>query len=316
MCDGFYAHVCSCVCRACGNYERHTYPLAFMRYPAMVSMPLMQIHARDAQGIYTLCSVNIRVHRNVCKRFPQPLYWTSYRTTSTRIWWLSSSSKQMDAETYEQWYATPQGRWIGQREVALLLEELQPRPGESLLDVGCGTGFFTRALAAAIEGPVAGVDINPEWLAYARGQQTANVSYEVADVRALPFAAKSFDLVASVTALCFVAEERVAVSEMLRVARRRVAIGLLNRRSLLWLRNGRNGGRSGYRGARWHTVREATELFAGLPVQRIRVRTAIHFPGGGRLARILERVWPQWLHTGAFILVVAEMGEADVKRDA
>jgi ubiquinone/menaquinone biosynthesis C-methylase UbiE len=69
----------------------------------------------------------------------------------------------MEAETYDRWYETPRGRWIGQREVALLLGELQPRPGESLLDVGCGTGFFTRALASAIGGPATGVDINPEW---------------------------------------------------------------------------------------------------------------------------------------------------------
>lgn len=214
-----------------------------------------------------------------------------------------------DAESYEQWYATPPGRWIGQREVALLLEELQPRLGESLLDVGCGTGFFTRALAAVIEGPLTGVDINPEWLAYARGRHTAKVSYEVGDVRALPYVAGNFDLVMSVTALCFVTEERAAVCEMLRVARRRVAIGLLNRHSLLWFRKGRNGGREGYRGARWHTPHEAAGLFTGLPVQRIRVRTAIHFSGGGWLARVMERLWPQWLHTGAFILVVADLAE-------
>jgi SAM-dependent methyltransferase len=216
----------------------------------------------------------------------------------------------MDAETYDQWCETPRGRWIGQREVALLLEELQPRPGESLLDVGCGTGFFTRALGAAIGGPVTGVDINPEWVAYARRRNAAKVSYEVADARALPYVDASFDLVVSIAALCFIEEEREAVREMLRVARRRVAIGLLNRRSLLWLRKGRNGGRGGYRGARWHTTREAADLLGGLPVQRLRVRTAIHLPGGGWLAWVMERLWPQWLHTGAFILVIADTAAA------
>lgn len=113
----------------------------------------------------------------------------------------------MDAETYDRWYETPRGRWIGQREVALVLGELQPRPGESLLDVGCGTGFFTRALASAIGGPVTGVDINPEWVAYARRRSLTDVSYEVADARALPYAAASFDLVVSIAALCFIEEE-------------------------------------------------------------------------------------------------------------
>ncbi|AMN45745.1 methyltransferase [Steroidobacter denitrificans] len=211
-----------------------------------------------------------------------------------------------DAETYDQWYETPRGRWIGQRELALLLGELQPGSGESLLDVGCGTGFFTRALASAIGGPVTGVDINPEWVAYARRQGAGKASYVIADARALPYEAASFDLVVSIAALCFIEEERAAVREMVRVAGRRVAIGLLNRRSLLWLWKGRRGGRGAYGGARWHTTREAADLFTGLPVRLLRVQTAIHLPGGGRLARILERLWPQWVHTGAFILVVAD----------
>lgn len=212
----------------------------------------------------------------------------------------------MDAETYDRWYETAYGRWIGKQEVALLLEELQPRDGESLLDVGCGTGYFTRALAAATGAPVTGIDINPDWIAYARRRNSTNVTYEVADARALPYEAASFDLVMSITALCFIEEERAAVREMLRVARRRVAIGLLNRHSLLWFRKGRNGGRGGYRGARWHTTSEAINLFAGLPVRNLRVRTAIHLPGSGRYARLAERLWPQWLYTGAFILVVAD----------
>ncbi|HUH36728.1 MAG TPA: class I SAM-dependent methyltransferase [Spongiibacteraceae bacterium] len=213
----------------------------------------------------------------------------------------------MDAEAYDQWYETPRGRWIGRRELALLLGELKPRPEESLLDVGCGTGFFTRALALAIEGPVTGVDINPARVDYARRRNTAKVAYEVADARALPYDAASFDLVVSIAALCFIDEERVAVREMLRVGRRRIAIGLLNRRSLLWFQKGRNGGRGAYHGARWHTPGEARDLLRGLPVHHLRVRTAIHFPSGGRLAQLMERLWPKWLHTGALILIVADI---------
>ncbi len=213
----------------------------------------------------------------------------------------------MDSETYDGWYETPRGRWIGRREAALLLDELEPRPGEAVLDVGCGTGYFTRLLASATEGPVSGVDVNSERLAYARRQAKANLSYELADARALPYGSASFDLVVSVAALCFVEDEGAAVRELVRVARRRVAIGLLNRRSLLWLRKGVRSGRGGYRGARWHTVGEAAGLFAGLPVRRVRTRTAIHLSGGGPLARIVEPLWPRWLPTGAFILVVADI---------
>jgi SAM-dependent methyltransferase len=174
----------------------------------------------------------------------------------------------------------------------LLFGELQPRPGESLLDVGCGTGFFTRELARTIDGPVTGIDINPEWVAYARRRDPDTAWYGVADERTLPYGDDSFDLVVSIAALCFVDDACAAVREMVRVARRRVAIGLLNRHSLLWYQKGRKGGSGGYRGARWHTTGESKDLFLGPPVQRVRVRTALHILSGGRFAQAIERLSP------------------------
>ena len=140
----------------------------------------------------------------------------------------------MDAEAYDRWHETPCGRWIGKREAALILEGLQPRPGESLLDVGCGTGFFARTLAAAMDGNVVGVDINSEWVEYARRRDVGRATYAVADARALSYADASFDSVVSIAAICFIPEEVAAIREIVRVARRRFAIGLLNRHSLLW----------------------------------------------------------------------------------
>jgi protein-L-isoaspartate O-methyltransferase len=83
----------------------------------------------------------------------------------------------MDAATYDRWYETPRGQWIGQREVSLVLDCLQPRPGESILDVGCGTGYFTRAIAESIDGKMVAADIKPEWVAYARGRDAGRSSY-------------------------------------------------------------------------------------------------------------------------------------------
>ena len=70
--------------------------------------------------------------------------------------------KKMIAEEYDRWYETPRGRWIGQCEIELLCKELRFLPGESVLDVGCGTGFFTRAFASLTTGKVIGVDIDTE----------------------------------------------------------------------------------------------------------------------------------------------------------
>ena len=218
----------------------------------------------------------------------------------------------MDPAVYDRWYQTARGHWIGEREAELLLEGLTPRPGESLLDVGCGTGHFTRAMAERLDGPVSGVDLDPARVEYARAHDAGSVSYAIGDARTLPYRDASFDLVMSVAALCFVDDEAAAVREIVRVTRRRFAIGLLNRHSLLWLREGRGGGRGGYRGARWHTVAEARDLMRGLPVRDIGVRTAIHLPGGGPAARLVERVWPSRLPTGAFILATGSRMQPDV----
>ena len=49
----------------------------------------------------------------------------------------------MQAAEYDAWYDTPRGRWIGETEFLLLHRLLEPRSSESLLDAGCGTGWFT-----------------------------------------------------------------------------------------------------------------------------------------------------------------------------
>ncbi len=60
------------------------------------------------------------------------------------------------------------------------------------LDVGCGTGLSTKALAE-VAGWVAGVDKNPEMLAHAPA--LPNVVYQVAAAESLPFPPVSFDLI-------------------------------------------------------------------------------------------------------------------------
>ncbi|MEW6253680.1 MAG: class I SAM-dependent methyltransferase, partial [Planctomycetota bacterium] len=87
------------------------------------------------------------------------------------------------------------------------------------------------------------------------------------------------------------------------VARRRFALGWLNRTSLLFLDKGRHGGSGAYRGARWHTAREVRALFAGLPVRRLRVRSAVFLPSASGAARALERVVPGALPCGSVLVV-------------
>jgi SAM-dependent methyltransferase len=213
----------------------------------------------------------------------------------------------MDAKQYDGWYQTPRGRWIGNREIELLVGALKPRPGESLLDVGCGTGFFTREMAGRFNGKVMGIDINKKWVQYACQNDISRACYAVADALRLPFKNKSFDLVISVAALCFVSDMHKAIGEILRVTRRSFAVGLLNRNSLLWLQKGKKGGRGAYSGARWHTVEEVRSMVDKFPVKNVFVKTAVHMPSGGLIAQHIERLLPSSFFTGAFILVKADV---------
>ncbi len=211
----------------------------------------------------------------------------------------------MSPGDYDAWYASPRGRWIGETEYELARRLLGPGPGESLLDVGCGTGWFARRFAE--DGlAVTGLDPKPDWLAYAR-RQAPGIHWVEGDARRLPFPDASFDLVASIAALCFIDDERRALAEVVRVTRRRFAVGWLNRASLLYRQKGRDGGSGAYRGARWHGHGQVRELFEGLPVRNLVTRSTVFLPGGGVFARGVESVLPKRLPFGALTIAAGDV---------
>ena len=212
----------------------------------------------------------------------------------------------MKPAEYDAWYDSPRGRWIGATEYRLLLDLLRPRRGEWMLDVGCGTGWFTRRFAARPGLQVTGVDVDAESLEFARGRD-ASCAYLRADARDLPFADGSFDCVVSVAALCFVVDWRVALKEVLRVTRSRFAIGLLNRNSLLWRQKGRDGGSGAYRGAHWHTHGEIRLALDRMQADGMRIRSAVFLPSGSPLARTAERILPSLLPWGGFTVVAGNV---------
>jgi len=86
-----------------------------------------------------------------------------------------------------------------------------------VLDVGCGDGFLTRAVAGMVAaGFAVGVDVSPRMVATAQAAATASASgpaFVVADARRLPFG-PSFDDVVSFNALHWVPEQRQALSQI------------------------------------------------------------------------------------------------------
>ena len=81
---------------------------------------------------------------------------------------------------------------------ALLLAHAAPRPGESVLDIGCGTGTTARPFAACVapNGHVTGIDVSVPMLDVARERGGA-ITYLEADAQIHDFGGQKFDLLAS-----------------------------------------------------------------------------------------------------------------------
>lgn len=107
------------------------------------------------------------------------------------------------------------------------------RPGDAVLEVGCGTGVVLRDVAAMVgrRGRVVGVDSSLAILSVARKlcrrvQGGPPITLRRADGVKLPFGAGRFDAALAITVILHVADPLTVVSEMARVVRRGGTIGL------------------------------------------------------------------------------------------
>jgi ubiquinone/menaquinone biosynthesis C-methylase UbiE len=137
------------------------------------------------------------------------------------------------ARGYEAWYSGP-GQRADLLEKRLLGKLLAGFPeARSALEVGCGTGHFTRWLAT--KGLQSfGVDLSRAMLEEAG--RLGSPPCVQGDALALPFANRAVDVVVMITTLEFVADPAEALAEAARVARQGILLGVLNRWSVLALR--------------------------------------------------------------------------------
>jgi trans-aconitate methyltransferase len=118
------------------------------------------------------------------------------------------TEQRWDPQTYAK-----HGRFVSDLGAAVV-ELLAPRPGERVLDLGCGDGALTEKLVAA-GAQVVAVDASAEQVAAARGR---GLDARVARGEALPFAAE-FDAVFSNAALHWMREADAVLASVQRALR-------------------------------------------------------------------------------------------------
>lgn len=117
-------------------------------------------------------------------------------------------------------YERMMGRW-SRAAGDVFLGWLALPPGLRWLDVGCGTGAFSRlVLEKCAPKEIKAVDPSPEQVEYARSTPAARqVDFRVGDAQSLSFAAAEFDVAAMALVISFIPDPAKAVTELKRVVR-------------------------------------------------------------------------------------------------
>lgn len=199
-------------------------------------------------------------------------------------------------ERYRAWRSSELGQITDRIEEALILRLIGPAKDARVLDIGCGDGALCARLAA-LGADVTGLDADPHMLAAARErarQARAAFACVRGDVRALPFADDTFDVVVAVTVLCLVSDAALAVREMARVLRPggRLVFGELGRYSLWAIKRQLSGllGSTTWRSASFRSASELRLLVSSAGCEIKSLEGAIYYPPCGVCARWLEGV--------------------------
>jgi len=132
-------------------------------------------------------------------------------------YWEERSASWLESEHYVA--------KISARFGPLAIDRLSLKPGQQVLDIGCGSGPTTLDLASRVgpDGNAVGVDISPSMIAAAvdraRSTSVANVRFAVADAQVDDLGASSYDAVFSRFGVMFFADPVAAFTNILQALR-------------------------------------------------------------------------------------------------
>jgi len=154
-------------------------------------------------------------------------------------------------DEFNQWAAEGKGEEMEAHHISITeqtLAMMNLKPGERVLDLGCGTGWTSRMIAKAVannarQGQVVGLDVADEMIRRARAasKEHENVMFVLGSAQEIPWEENFFDKVLSVESFYYYADQDRALAELFRVLAPKGALYILinlyrdNHYSLRWV---------------------------------------------------------------------------------
>jgi ubiquinone/menaquinone biosynthesis C-methylase UbiE len=130
-------------------------------------------------------------------------------------------------QEFNRWAAAGEGEKMEHHHLDITqktMSLMNLRPGNRVLDLGCGAGWATRLLARSVagddqSGQVVGLDVSDEMigLAQASSKAFANVQYIVGSAQQIPWRDNFFDKVLSVESFYYYTDQGQSLEELFRV---------------------------------------------------------------------------------------------------
>jgi len=130
-------------------------------------------------------------------------------------------------QEFNQWAEQGRGEEMEHHHISITEQTLalmDLKPGERVLDLGCGAGWATRLMAQSVAGgarpgQVIGLDVSDEMIRRARANSKDydNVMFVVGSAQQIPWDENFFDKVLSVESFYYYADQDRALAELFRV---------------------------------------------------------------------------------------------------